>query len=190
MGITTPARLDYEAPTKGPRFRRYALVFLLLALSLGIAGVFMFGPAVMQWWQAQRNNQTRFNWLAPPDMEVIPSQLLQNASSPIIVHGRRNANGLRMVTLIVHKQGLIATVVDLGGTVNGANSHIVPRDPSLRYYSPYVDPQDKSRFTIRYELRGEHGVIDGKLHDDERVRFSFRTGPLAQRSTTLPSSSE
>ncbi len=190
MGATTPTRLDYETPTTGSRFRRHVKVLVIVSVAVGIAGTLRFGPAAMQWWQAQRNTQTRLNWLNPRWHDVTTGEMSYSVSSPLIVHGRRNANGLRLVAVMVHKQALIATVAEYRGTGNWANSHKVPPDPSLRYYSPYIDPQDKSRFTIRYELRGEHGVIDGKLHDDERVRFTFRTGPLARGSSTLPSSED
>jgi hypothetical protein len=46
-------------------------------------------------------------------------------------------------------------------------SGIIPLIPirPLRFYAGQVDPADAGHFTIRYELEGQAGVVDGRLND-------------------------
>jgi hypothetical protein len=46
----------------------------------------------------------------------------------------------------------------------------------LRIFAGQPDPLDPSRFTIRYDLGGTPGVIDGQLATDGTVRLSARGG--------------
>jgi hypothetical protein len=50
-------------------------------------------------------------------------------------------------------------------------------DASLRLYAGQIDANDPSRFSVRYQLNGESGVIDGRLGADETVDLT-PSGPL------------
>ena len=52
----------------------------------------------------------------------------------------------------------------------------------LRFYSAQLDPNDPSRFSIRYEMDGKTGTIDGKLEDDATLSLKLRDGPATQWS--------
>jgi hypothetical protein len=54
--------------------------------------------------------------------------------------------------------------VDLPGDTR---SGIIPRVPiqPLRFYAGQADPNDPAHFTIRYELAGTAGVLDGRLNE-------------------------
>jgi hypothetical protein len=53
-----------------------------------------------------------------------------------------------------------------------------------------VDPADRSRCTLVYELDGGRGILDGRLDDDGYFVLSIRDGPAsnvaASRATTDP----
>lgn len=51
----------------------------------------------------------------------------------------------------------------------------------LRIFAGQPDANDRSRFTIRYELNGEPGTIDGQLIAEGNVRLSVRDGPAMSR---------
>jgi hypothetical protein len=51
----------------------------------------------------------------------------------------------------------------------------------LRFYSADLDPHDASRFSVRYEMDGGVGTIDGKLEDDASVSLKVRDGPATTR---------
>jgi hypothetical protein len=47
-----------------------------------------------------------------------------------------------------------------------------------RMFAGQPDPQDPSHFTIRYQIDGKEGVIDGRLSDGDRLMFTPRVGRL------------
>ncbi len=47
----------------------------------------------------------------------------------------------------------------------------------LRLFSGQADPRDLSHFTIRYELNGKYGLIDGWLRENDELEMSFRDSP-------------
>jgi hypothetical protein len=47
----------------------------------------------------------------------------------------------------------------------------------LRFFSAKLDANDASAFTIKYEMDGQSGTIDGKLEDDGSVSLRVRDGP-------------
>jgi hypothetical protein len=49
---------------------------------------------------------------------------------------------------------------------------------TLRLFAGQADPADESHFTIRYELNGQPGLIDGWLMPDDTVKLEPREGPL------------
>jgi hypothetical protein len=52
-----------------------------------------------------------------------------------------------------------------------------PQKNLLRIYEGQPDDLDKSHFTIKYEMSGQTGLIDGWLRDNEEVRLRPRYGP-------------
>jgi hypothetical protein len=54
---------------------------------------------------------------------------------------------------------------------------LLSEQPLLRLYAGQRDSADPSHFTIRYELGGEGGAIDGWLRVDNSVSLKVRDGP-------------
>ena len=52
-------------------------------------------------------------------------------------------------------------------------------DGDFRVFAGQVDPNDASHFTIRFELAGQPGLIDGRLKDNDRIVLTVREGPPA-----------
>ncbi len=51
------------------------------------------------------------------------------------------------------------------------------KPPNLRIYAGQVDPHDASKFTIRYEIWAQTGVLDGQLTDDDKLKLMPRHTP-------------
>ena len=47
----------------------------------------------------------------------------------------------------------------------------------LRFYAASVDPKDPARFSLRYEMDGQGGTVDGTFQDDGDVVMTVRDGP-------------
>jgi hypothetical protein len=47
----------------------------------------------------------------------------------------------------------------------------------LRFYAAHLDPHDPAKFTIRYEMDGQPGTIDGRLAGNADVTLTIRDGP-------------
>src|SRR4051812_30157687 len=62
--------------------------------------------------------------------------------------------------------------------VRGAEKHW-EKDDRLhgQVYAGRADSSDPSRFSIRYEVAGQWGVIRGCLHDDDSVEMEDAEGP-------------
>jgi hypothetical protein len=54
-------------------------------------------------------------------------------------------------------------------------------DERLRIYAGQPDPVDLSHWTMRYEINGVPGTIDGWLSDNEGIWLQVRDGPAAGR---------
>jgi hypothetical protein len=53
-----------------------------------------------------------------------------------------------------------------------------PPTDGLRFYAGQPDPGDSSRFTIRYDLSGGSGEVEGRLNDDgQTVSLKITNGP-------------
>lgn len=53
-----------------------------------------------------------------------------------------------------------------------------PRTPPMsKVYAGQADPADPTHFTIRYEMYGKTGIVDGWLRDHDRVEIKVRDGP-------------
>lgn len=58
-----------------------------------------------------------------------------------------------------------------------------PPTRGLRFYAGQIDPSDAGHFTIRYDLEGKSGVIDGRLNDaGNDVKMAIRSGPATAPS--------
>jgi len=122
--------------------------------------------------------------------ELTPSDFMPNA----FIRGRKAEKGgpTRLVCVRGGKPGrygqwllcqtsrLVTTKRSgsfLGETKAGASSFPVIVD---RLYAGQLDPIDESHFTIRYELDGKSGVIDGWLMPDDSVKLQNRGGATPQ----------
>jgi hypothetical protein len=52
-------------------------------------------------------------------------------------------------------------------------------DGDFRVFAGQADPNDASHFTIRFELAGQAGLIDGRLNNNDRIILTVREGPPA-----------
>jgi hypothetical protein len=52
-------------------------------------------------------------------------------------------------------------------------------DPTrrLRFYAARLDPHNPARFSLRYEMDGQSGTVDGTFQDDGDVAMTVRDGP-------------
>lgn len=126
------------------------------------------------------------------------------AAPKAMVHLLRNRNGVeRLVAIIVApspppspnanpiysspSMGVVAAIVKPGDwnvSPRWDGNSTFLRDPfqaahRLRFYSADLDPNDPGRFTLRYEMDGTKGMIDGKLEDDATVSLKLRDTPAA-----------
>jgi hypothetical protein len=62
--------------------------------------------------------------------------------------------------------------------VQGIGSHRA--SDRLRLFAGQPDASDPTHFTIRYDINGERGTIDGWLRDDGMVTFTVRDGPAKE----------
>jgi hypothetical protein len=53
-------------------------------------------------------------------------------------------------------------------------------DKPLRFYAGQPDPNDPTRFTIRYDLDGKTGTIEGCVNDSGSVSLVAKDGPARQ----------
>jgi hypothetical protein len=64
---------------------------------------------------------------------------------------------------------------------NGPGYDLPSRD--LRFYAGQLDPADPGHFTVRYELEGQPGIVDGRLNETgDDVVFQITSGPAAPPS--------
>lgn len=54
-------------------------------------------------------------------------------------------------------------------------------DKPLRLYAGQPDPIDPSRFTIRYDLDGQQGTIEGWVDERGGVSLAVKDGPAKRR---------
>jgi hypothetical protein len=67
----------------------------------------------------------------------------------------------------------------------GANDYTFPMpfdaaDKPLRLYAGQPDPNDPSRFTIRYDLDGQPGTIEGWVNEHGTVSLAAKDGPARE----------
>jgi hypothetical protein len=86
--------------------------------------------------------------------------------------------GLVPATLLPGSEGSLQT---------RARLHFVLRsDHVLRVFCGQSDPAHADHLTIKYELDGQPGMIDGWLKDDGRVELKVRDGPATRFWSPLP----
>lgn len=66
-----------------------------------------------------------------------------------------------------------------GGFVTSIPIEVAGRP--LRLYAGQPDPLDPSHFTMRYEIDGKPGTIDGRFEEGAAIHLIVRDGPAAQR---------
>ena len=53
----------------------------------------------------------------------------------------------------------------------------------LCFYAGRIDPGDAGHFTIKYEMEGQEGVVDGRFNErGDEVEFKIVSGPAAPPS--------
>jgi hypothetical protein len=127
------------------------------------------------------------------------------SNTSVFLHGRRSPAGHeRLVNVSVHSGfgdggdgrwvpfcysvGTPATWA-LGSQMTQAS--FIPKqvwlscDDRLRVYAGQADAKDESHFTMRYEINGAGGMIDGWLMDNDGIRIEFRDGPATTRPTKM-----
>jgi hypothetical protein len=62
-------------------------------------------------------------------------------------------------------------------TVINVISSFPDRPPNVRIYAGQIDPNDDSRFTIRYEMWGQTDILDGRLMENDQVVLTPRQIP-------------
>jgi len=123
------------------------------------------------------------------------------SEATVFVHELRNAAGVRRLVLVERgpnrfipifeyafgldvsvfepatwRSGLKRMRMANGVDWNGPATY--PPTKGLRFYAGQVDPADAGHFTIRYDLEGKSGVIDGRLNDaGDDVKITVRSGP-------------
>jgi hypothetical protein len=82
-------------------------------------------------------------------------------------------DALGAVRIVGHTPGALALhAIDRGRRLSD--------QPLLRLYAGQIDSADASHFTIRYELGGQGGAIDGWLRGDDSVGLKVREGPATR----------
>ena len=124
------------------------------------------------------------------------------SEATVFMHELRNAAGIRRLVLVErgpnrgfapifeYPFGLDVSVFEPAtwssglkrmNTAYGVDWNGPATDPStkgLRFYAGQLDPADAGHFTIRYDLEGKSGVIDGRLNDaGDDVKITVRSGP-------------
>jgi hypothetical protein len=128
-----------------------------------------------------------------------------------LVHRMRNAKGdERLIAIIVAptgkpgappwerpKLGLVAAIVAPAGwggepTWIGNSQFLVPGFEAgrrVKIYAGSMNPNEPAKFTIRYEMDGQSGTIEGLFASDGEVRMKVRDGPATQ-SSVVPANDE
>ena len=94
------------------------------------------------------------------------------------VHG---AAGRRYIE--IYGSGKTLATLKPGTRLDGGSPYKLKIDlgatDRLRLFAGQPDPNDKSRFTMLYELNGQSGNIEGRLADDGIFRMNVLDGPAA-----------
>lgn len=121
--------------------------------------------------------------------------------STVFLHERRTKSGVARLVMvmrwpvdtghIVYEFGLQPVVIEPAGVISppvvnypldGEWSRVPLPNPAdtqkLRFYAGQPDPVDSAHFTIKYDLRGGSGIIDGRLNEDgTTVTLKIISGP-------------
>jgi hypothetical protein len=109
---------------------------------------------------------------------VIPS----NGIAVVFLHGRTTPSGRQFLVIVEYVLGrsghgphLAAMIIEPGGVTRWSRHNgpfVAMSDDGLfsgatppKLYAGQADPNDPSRFTIRYQLGAEHGTLEGVVTD-------------------------
>jgi hypothetical protein len=130
-----------------------------------------------------------------------PGWLVPPRGATVFLHERISKSGHHRLVLItrppahdrpfMYAFGLEPLVITPAGIKGGVTYHFPPSGPyswlddltrpptaGLRFYAGQPDPADPARFTIRYDLSGGSGEIEGRLKDDgATVSLRITSGP-------------
>jgi hypothetical protein len=120
-----------------------------------------------------------------------------DAGTLLYLHARRNPAGdNRLVAVILTNRlgyqlnfsclflepASPISAVGLGCGINTFALPIKQSDKPLRLYAAQSDLADPTRFTIRYDIDGQQGIIEGKLETDSGITLKVLDGPALQRT--------
>ena len=115
---------------------------------------------------------------------------------PVFLHGRTDSRGRQRLTL-VHLAERVEDAAELTMTFTLA-SHApitpwgypkmqasdcrlvvpgVPNTTPMRFYAGQPDPEDRSRFSLTFEIDGTRSTINGILNDDGSIKLRMADGP-------------
>lgn len=156
------------------------------------------GP-VQRWWGGGKIGNHVFDAdpAPPPPWRRFPMSRARDGVAVLFSHERISPLGHRrlvVVDLRLYRPRLdlllrvpMATVIVPAGLTGeaglvGINGQFInspgfdydDAEKGLRFYAGQPDPADASHFTIKFEMGGRTGVIDGWLGDDNGVRMELR----------------
>jgi hypothetical protein len=172
-------------------------------------------PCPRFWVQLEREmGDWRFD---PPDRSPTPPNPFPLLRTTLFLHRCISPSGHScLVAVEIDENGLLTSVVIQPGENWSANPRYLWHDESMfgvvadiarfirhghrdaaspdRMEMGKPDPDDNSHFTISFVLAGRHGIVDGKLCDNETIQLEVRNAPqLANglleaptNATTLP----
>lgn len=147
----------------------------------------------------------------PDELNEFEKRMSGAASAPssavLFMHEMKDKAGRRRLVIVRRAAGIFGPVMspfDLSATVfapatfSSDLSVVISASPSiwvyngpaillpsegLCFYAGRIDPGDPGHFTIRYEMEGKEGVVDGRLNErGDAVAFKIVSGPAAPPS--------
>lgn len=122
----------------------------------------------------------------------VPDLFGQNFESPLFLHERQSPadkeHWIVAVGVPDMSNGTVLVAARLDSPTEKAYwlttcalCEAPPAGSHFRFYAGQPDPDDPTHFTIRYEMDGHPGTIDGWLQQFERMRLRVHDGPLSRR---------
>lgn len=135
----------------------------------------------------------------PPPLNKIRPGNGGSWTSMCFVHGRYTPAGEKRLAVVgyqvtplsdgsgryieIYGSGKTLATLKPGSTIDGGSPHklyiYVERADRLRVFAGQADRDDLTRFTMRYEVNGNGGTIEGRLADDGTFRLKILDGPAA-----------
>lgn len=122
---------------------------------------------------------------------------LWTGRTPAVMHKMQNGHGESRLlvlawgpatqrTFVLKRDSQLGTPVLSRAQCHGDIYCLVSRNEGrLRVYAGQVDPADPSRLTLRFEVDGQTGYIEGRLGEDDRLDLKVHCAPIAQNQQPL-----